>query len=184
MLFGSCLQINLPLDLMMKMKLVVAAALLALSGAASCATIADGVAAQFVSQNGTLALNVSNTRTDAPVRVARVTLVLPQREGEKTSEVAYQAVSDIDIAPGKSAVVPLLPVRQLVTVMQAHGDAPASGYSQVFVDNAPGNCDACAGLKSYGSRSVGFGAQTVVALSGNATTATTLFGGYLVFLDQ
>lgn len=166
----------------MKMKLMVAGTLLAISGAASCATIAEGVAAQFVSQDGTVALSVRNTRTDAPVRVGRVTLLLPQRAGEKTSEVAYQAVADVDVAPGKSAVVALLPVPQLVTVMQAHGDAPANGYAQVFVDNAPGNCDACAGLKSYEYRSVGFGAQTVVGLNGNQTTATTMFGGYLVFV--
>ncbi|REE20728.1 hypothetical protein B0G71_3866 [Paraburkholderia sp. BL27I4N3] len=167
----------------MKVKLMVTAALLALSGAASCATIADGVAAQFISQNGGLALSVNNTRTDAPVHIARVTLLLPQRAGESTSQVAYQTVSDVDVAPGKSAVVPLLPIPKLVTVMQTHGDAPASGYSQVFVDNTSGNCDACAGMKSYGYRSVGFGAQTVVSLSSNATTATTLFGGYLVFVN-
>jgi hypothetical protein len=168
----------------MKMKFVTAAALLTLSGAASCATIADGVSAQFVSQNGALALKVINTRSDAAIRVSRVTLLLPQREGEKTSEVAYQISSDTDVAPGKDALVPLVPVPQLATAMQVHGDAPSGNYSRIFVENAPGNCGACAGLKSYGYKSVGFGAQTVVALNGNATTTTTLFGGYLVFVDQ
>jgi len=166
------------------MKFLVAAGLLALSGAASCATIADGVAAQFVSRDGSLALKVVNTRTDGAVHVDKVVLLLPQRGGEKKSDVAYETASGVNVAPGKDAIVSLLPVTQLVTTMQGHGDAPAKGYSQVFVDNAPGNCDACAGMKSYGYRSVGFGAQTVVSLSGNATTATTLFGGYLVFMNQ
>jgi hypothetical protein len=171
-------------DLGMKVKFVVTAAMLAVSGAASCATIADGVAAEFTAQNGALALKVTNSRTDAAVRVARVSLLLPQRDGEKTSTVAYQATSDVNVGPGKDALVELLPVNQLVTTMQGHGDAPVHGYSRVFVDNEPGRCAACDGLKSYGYRSVGFGAQTVVALNGNATTATTLFGGYLVFLNQ
>ncbi|MFM0508635.1 hypothetical protein [Paraburkholderia sp. RL17-373-BIF-A] len=166
----------------MNLNLIVGGALLAVSGAASCATIAEGVSAQFVSQDGAIALSVRNTRADAPVRIGRVSLLLPQHAGEKTSDVAYQTVFDVDVAPGKSAVVRLLPVSQLVTSMQGHGDAPAKGYAQVFVDNAPGNCDACAGLKSYAYDSVGFGAQTVVGLNGNQTTATTLFGGYLVFV--
>ena len=168
----------------MKEKFVAAAVLLAVSGAASCATVADGVVAEFTSQNGALALKVTNARTDAEVRVARVSLLLPQRDGEKTSAVAYQATSDVNVAPGKDAIVELLPVTQLVTTMQGHGDAPKNGYSRVFVDNEPGKCVACDGLKSYGYRSVGFGAQTVIAVNGNATTATTLFSGYLVFVNQ
>ncbi|GJH20712.1 hypothetical protein CBA19CS22_29240 [Caballeronia novacaledonica] len=168
----------------MKVKFAVAFALLAVSGAASCATIAEGVAAEFATQNGALALKVMNSRTDASALVARVSLLLPQRDGEKMSAVAYQATSDVTVAPGKEAMVELLPVKQLVTTMQEHGDAPANGYSRVFVDNEPGKCGACEGLKSYGYRSVGFGAQTVVVLNGNATTATTLFGGYLVFVNQ
>jgi hypothetical protein len=168
----------------MKKKIVMAAALLSLSSAAWCATIADGVSAQFVSQNGALALKINNTRSDAAIRVSRVTLLLPQREGEKTSEVAYQISSDTVVAPGKDALVPLVTVPQLATAMQNHGDAPSGNYSRIFVDNAPGNCHECAALKSYGYRSVGFGAQAVVALNGNATTTTTLFGGYLVFVQQ
>jgi hypothetical protein len=182
-LFGVRLQ-AIEKDFDMKVKLAATVALLAVSGAASCATIADGVAAEFTSQNGALALKVTNSRTDAAVRVARVSLLLPQRDGEKTSAVAYQATSDVDVAPGKDAIVELLPVAQLVNTMQGHGDAPRNGYSRVFVDNDPGKCAACDGLKSYGYRSVGFGVQTVVALNSNATTATTLFGGYLVFVNQ
>lgn len=183
-MLGACDdQVNQERTRMTKVKILVAATALALSGAASSATIADGVAAQFVAQNGTLALLIKNTRTDTAVRVDRVTLLLPQHTGEKTSEVAYQTESGVSVAPGHNAVVQLLPVQRLVEQMQGRGDAPSGGYSHVFVENDPNGCVSCKELKNYSAQSAGFGAQTVIGLNGNTTT-TTLFGGYLFFANQ
>ncbi|SAK93191.1 hypothetical protein AWB75_06644 [Caballeronia catudaia] len=111
-------------------------------------------------------------------------MFLPQHAEQSVSDVAYETGTDVEVVPGQSLVVPLVPVAKLESTMQDHGDVPAVGFSQVYVDNLPNHCEACADLKSYGYRSVGFGAQTIVSLTDNAVTATTLFGGFLVFVSR
>jgi hypothetical protein len=168
----------------MKGKLLFAAALLALSSAASCATLTDGVDAQFFAQNGTLALKIKNNRKDMPVHIGNVSLLLSKKRGQKSSEVVYQTAANVDVGPGRDATVTLLPVKQLATAMQKHSDAPTNGYSEILVDNTPGTCGACTARTSYNFKSVGFGAQAEASFNGGAIKTNTLFGGYLVFLAK
>jgi len=168
----------------MKGKLLLATALLSLSGAASCAVLTDGVNAQFFAQNGTLALKIQNSRKDMPVHIGNVSLLLAQKKGQKKSDVAYQTTANVDIAPGSDATVTLLPVQQLAMSMQKHGDAPTTGYSEVLVDNDPNGCGGCNAGKSHNFQSIGFGAQADASFNGGAVKVNTLFGGYLVFATK
>jgi hypothetical protein len=166
----------------MKGKLLFAATLLSLSGAASCATLTDGVGAQFFSQNNTLVLKIKNDRKDSSVHIGKVSILV--EKGKKGTEVAYQTTANVDVDPGEDATVTLLPVQQLATVMQKNGKAPTSGYSEIFVDNVPGACSTCTQGASYSFKSVGFVAQAEGSLNGTPFKVSSMFGGYLVFLAK
>jgi len=166
-----------------KTKLIAGSVLLCLSGAAWSATLAHGVDAHFIEEKGILELKVSNVGNLTPVRVSRVSVLLPVGAREKQSQVAFQTVSVVEVPPGAERDVRLLPVTQLVAAMDKHGDLATGEYSRVVVANAPGECEPCKALKSYGVKSVGFGAQTVVEVDAKQST-TSLFGGYLDFVSQ